>query len=57
MADTETKADIRGAVRELFPKIPEADLDSIVNHAFEEVPNPRLVNQYNSLLYYRELIE
>lgn len=28
---------IRGAVRELFPKIPEVDLTSIVNHAFKEV--------------------
>lgn len=28
---------IRGAVREMFPKIPEADLTIIVNHAFEKV--------------------
>lgn len=32
-----TKDHISGAVREMFPKIPEADLSSIVNHAFEEV--------------------
>jgi hypothetical protein len=34
---SETKEDTRGAIREMFPKIPEADLDSIINHAFEEV--------------------
>jgi hypothetical protein len=33
----ESKDLIRGAVREMFPKIPEADLTSIVNHAFEKV--------------------
>lgn len=33
----ETHEYIQGAVREMFPKIPEADLTSIVNHAFEEV--------------------
>jgi hypothetical protein len=27
----------RGAIREMFPKIPEADLTSIVHHAFQEV--------------------
>jgi hypothetical protein len=35
--EKESKEHTRGAVREMFPKIPEADLDSIVNHAFEEV--------------------
>ncbi|KAF2645247.1 hypothetical protein P280DRAFT_388894, partial [Massarina eburnea CBS 473.64] len=35
-SETETKDYISGAVRELFPKIPEADLTSIVNHAFQE---------------------
>lgn len=35
--EKETKDYIHGAVREMFPKIPEADLSSIVNHAFEEV--------------------
>jgi hypothetical protein len=35
--EKETKDHTRGAVREMFPKIPEADLSSIVNHAFEEV--------------------
>lgn len=35
--EKETKNYITGAVREMFPKIPEADLLSIVNHAFEEV--------------------
>ncbi|KAF1955983.1 hypothetical protein CC80DRAFT_83074 [Byssothecium circinans] len=34
--DTETKSYISGAIRELFPKIPQADLTSIVNHAFKE---------------------
>ncbi|KAF1362815.1 hypothetical protein EJ07DRAFT_106507 [Lizonia empirigonia] len=34
-----TKDHISGAVREMFPKIPEADLSSIVNHAFEEGTN------------------
>lgn len=33
----ETKDYIRGAVREMFSKIPEADTSAIVNHAFEEV--------------------
>jgi hypothetical protein len=37
VTDTEHKEHIRGAIREIFPKIPEADLTSIVNHAFEEV--------------------
>ncbi|KAH8728831.1 hypothetical protein GQ44DRAFT_702049 [Phaeosphaeriaceae sp. PMI808] len=37
--EKETKEHTRGAVREMFPKIPEADLDSIVNHAFEEGTN------------------
>lgn len=32
----ETKEHISGAIREMFPKIPEADLNSIVNHAFQE---------------------
>jgi hypothetical protein len=35
--EKESKEHTRGAVREMFPKIPDADLDSIVNHAFEEV--------------------
>ena len=35
--EKETKDYIHGAVREMFPKIPDADLSSIVNHAFEEV--------------------
>jgi hypothetical protein len=35
--EKESKEHTRGAVREMFPKIPEADLTSIVNHAFEEV--------------------
>ncbi|KAF2855697.1 hypothetical protein T440DRAFT_161195 [Plenodomus tracheiphilus IPT5] len=37
--EKETKNYIHGAVREMFPKIPEADLSSIVNHAFEEGTN------------------
>ncbi|KAL5118131.1 hypothetical protein ACEQ8H_003966 [Pleosporales sp. CAS-2024a] len=37
--ENESKEHIRGAVREMFPKIPEADLDSIVTHAFEEGTN------------------
>jgi hypothetical protein len=36
-AEKGSKDHISGAVREMFPKIPEADLSSIVNHAFEEV--------------------
>jgi len=35
--EKETKDYIHGAVREMFPKIPEADLSSIVNHAFQKV--------------------
>lgn len=37
--EKETKDYIHGAVREMFPKIPEADLSSIVNHAFQEGTN------------------
>ncbi|KAF1964460.1 hypothetical protein BU23DRAFT_492578 [Bimuria novae-zelandiae CBS 107.79] len=39
VTDSEHKEHIRGAIREIFPKIPEADLTSIVNHAFEEGTN------------------
>ncbi|KAF2682149.1 hypothetical protein K458DRAFT_307996 [Lentithecium fluviatile CBS 122367] len=39
LVDSGSKDHIRGAVREMFPKIPEADLTSIVNHAFEEGTN------------------
>jgi len=35
--DTESKTQIRAAVRDLFPKIPDEDLKAIVTHAFEEV--------------------
>ncbi|KAH9882006.1 hypothetical protein J1614_001177 [Plenodomus biglobosus] len=38
-SEKETKKYIHGAVREMFPKIPEADLSSIVNHAFQEGTN------------------
>ena len=37
--ENETKGYIHGAVREMFPKIPEADLQAIVTHAFEEGTN------------------
>lgn len=45
---TQTKDQIRSAILEVFPKIPEADLSSIVNHAFEEVIENRIesVNRY-----------
>lgn len=39
VTDSEHKEHIRGAIREIFPKIPDADLTSIVNHAFQEVNN------------------
>ncbi|KAJ4379726.1 hypothetical protein N0V86_004908 [Didymella sp. IMI 355093] len=39
MAKEGSKDHISGAVREMFPKIPEADLSAIVNHAFEEGTN------------------
>ncbi|KAJ4301526.1 hypothetical protein N0V90_003619 [Kalmusia sp. IMI 367209] len=39
VTDTDDKDHIRGAIREIFPKIPEADLTSIANHAFEEGTN------------------
>lgn len=32
----ETPAQVAGAIKELFPKIPEKDLDEIVNHAWAE---------------------
>lgn len=35
--ETQTKDQIRGAILEVFPKVPERDLDAIVHHAFEEV--------------------
>lgn len=37
--ETETKGQIRGAILEVFPKVPEADLNAIVDHAFEEGTN------------------
>ena len=37
--EKETKGYIHNAVREMFPKIPEADLQAIVSHAFEEGTN------------------
>jgi hypothetical protein len=37
VTDGESKDNIHGAVREMFPKIPEADLEVIVNHAFQKV--------------------
>jgi len=37
--EKETKIYIHGAVREMFPKIPEADLQAIVDHAFAEGTN------------------
>ena len=40
MAKEGSKDHITGAVREMFPKIPEDDLSAIVNHAFEEVNAP-----------------
>jgi hypothetical protein len=35
--ETQAKDQIRSAILEVFPKIPEADLNAIVKHAFEEV--------------------
>ncbi|EMD95726.1 hypothetical protein COCC4DRAFT_183428 [Bipolaris maydis ATCC 48331] len=37
--EKETKGYIHGAVREMFPKIPDDDLQAIVTHAFEEGTN------------------
>lgn len=34
---TQTKDQIRSAILEVFPKIPEEALTAIVSHAFEEV--------------------
>ncbi|KAF2796270.1 hypothetical protein K505DRAFT_300582 [Melanomma pulvis-pyrius CBS 109.77] len=34
--ETESKTQVRDAVREMFPKIPEKDLSAIVSHAFQE---------------------
>ena len=45
VTETEHKEHIRGAIREIFPKIPEADLTSIVNHAFEDVYNTLRVGE------------
>jgi hypothetical protein len=38
--EKDSKEQTRGAVREMFPKIPEADLESIISHAFEKVSLP-----------------
>jgi hypothetical protein len=37
--DKETKSQIYGAIREMFPKIPEADTQAIVTHAFKKGTN------------------
>jgi hypothetical protein len=37
--ELETKDQIRSAMLEVFPKIPQVDLEAIVRHAFEEVKN------------------
>jgi hypothetical protein len=37
--ETQTKDQIRSAILEVFPRIPEKDLNAIVGHAFEEVKN------------------
>jgi hypothetical protein len=37
--EKETRSQIYGAIREMFPKIPEADTQAIVTHAFEEGTN------------------
>ncbi|KAF2019965.1 hypothetical protein BU24DRAFT_419573 [Aaosphaeria arxii CBS 175.79] len=39
MTEKETKDQIRGAILEVFPKIPSSDLDGVVSHAFEEGTN------------------
>ncbi|KAH7116063.1 hypothetical protein B0J11DRAFT_539080 [Dendryphion nanum] len=39
LTERDTKDQIRNAIREVFPKIPEADMEGIVNHAFEEGSN------------------
>ena len=33
----ETQEQIKAAIRDLFPKIPEKDLEAIAKHAFREV--------------------
>jgi hypothetical protein len=42
VTETESKVQVRDAVRDMFPKIPEADLTAIVTHAFEEVNRQRI---------------
>ncbi|USP76020.1 hypothetical protein yc1106_03294 [Curvularia clavata] len=37
--EKETKSYVDGAIRDLFPKIPDDDLQAIVDHAFEEGTN------------------
>jgi hypothetical protein len=39
--EKETKEQIRSAMLEVFPKIPQKDLEAIVGHAFEEVINAK----------------
>lgn len=39
-AERETPEYIRGAIREMFPKVPEDDLITIATHAFEKVCIP-----------------
>lgn len=57
VTDKEHKEHIRGAIREIFPKIPDADLTSIVNHAFEEVMSDLEMPCAMILTQPRELIE
>ena len=46
VTETESKVQVRDAVRDMFPKIPEADLTAIVTHAFEEVNRKRIECRY-----------
>jgi hypothetical protein len=39
ITEKESKDQIRSAILEVFPKVPEPDLDAIVSHAFEEGTN------------------
>lgn len=39
----ETNDQIKAAVRDLFPQIPDADLEAIVKHAFRQVSKQQIV--------------
>lgn len=54
--EKQTEDQVRSAILEVFPKVPEADLESIVTHSFKEV-NAALTNVRITTDVYREPTE